>query len=119
MPGSGKTSACAYMKEKGYNVLMICPTNVLLITLQKETGIVCKTFDEFFGISFNDPENKVKKKKKTFDISPYNCFVFDEIYFKSNPCDLMRVLRFIQNHPDTIVLATGDPHQLHIEDKKR
>ena len=30
----------------------------------------------------------------------------------------MRVLRFIQNHPDAIVLATGDPHQLHIEDKK-
>jgi broad-specificity NMP kinase len=30
-PGSGKTYTCQYMKELGYNVLTVCPTNVLVL----------------------------------------------------------------------------------------
>ena len=46
LPGSGKTESCIYLTEMGYKVLVICPTNALMIDFI-EKGIPCTTYDQF------------------------------------------------------------------------
>ena len=45
-----------------------------------------------------------------FDSSSY-CIIFDEIYFY-NVSNLSKVLHFMKNNKDKIILATGDVDQL-------
>ena len=46
-----------------------------------------------------------------FDDSQYDTIVFDEIFFSSIR-KLARVKRYCNEHPDKIVIATGDTSQL-------
>ena len=100
--GSGKSYACEAMKERGHRVLFVCPTN-LLATKYGEDGI---TINRFFGIGLSE-ENRAK----CFDHSPYDVVVFDEIFFSSIR-KLARIKRFCEEHPNKIVIATGDTNQL-------
>ena len=46
-----------------------------------------------------------------FDDGPYDTIVFDEILF-SSVRKLARVKRYCDEHPDKIIVATGDTNQL-------
>lgn len=45
-----------------------------------------------------------------FDSAGYNCIIFDEIYFY-NASNLAKVLKFMKNNKDKIILTTGDVDQ--------
>ena len=66
---------CIYEK-KGYNVLLVSPTNVLSRELIKDYQIECLTINRFFGFHA-DGENKFMTK---YDSSEYNCIIFDDIF---------------------------------------
>jgi len=46
-----------------------------------------------------------------FDDSPYDTIVFDEIFFY-NIRNLTRIKRYCEDHPEKIIIATGDTNQL-------
>jgi hypothetical protein len=46
-----------------------------------------------------------------FDSSPYHVIIFDEIYFTSIKM-LSAIKRYADEHPDKIILGTGDTCQL-------
>ena len=46
-----------------------------------------------------------------FDDGPYDTIVFEEIFFCSIR-KLARIKRYCEEHPDKIVIATGDTSQL-------
>jgi hypothetical protein len=48
---------------------------------------------------------------KQFDLSDFNCIVFDEIYFY-DVCNLTKVFNYCKHNTDKIILATGDVNQL-------
>ena len=102
LPGSGKSYACEKMKNRGHNVLFVCPTNKL-VQKYKEDGV---TLNKFFSIGIN-PKAKMAK----FDDSSYDVIVFDEIYFYDVP-KLARIKKYCLANPNKIVIATGDTSQL-------
>ena len=51
------------------------------------------------------------KECKKNDDSQYNCIVFDEIYF-SDINKLRKILKYSNDNPDKIIVATGDTDQL-------
>ena len=61
----------------------------------------------FFGFNAEGETTHMTK----FDSSGYNCIIFDEIYFY-NVSNLTKVLNFMKNNKDKIILATGDVDQL-------
>lgn len=61
------------MVERGFNVIVICPTNKLLQSFEGEAT----TMNKFFGINFGNI------KLDEFDYSPYDYIVFDEVYFSN------------------------------------
>ena len=71
MPGCGKSFACENMKDRGHEVLFVCPTNKL-VQNYKNCGV---TMNKFFsmGVDFDVVMSK-------FDSSAYDVIVFDEIY---------------------------------------
>jgi hypothetical protein len=50
MPGSGKSYACEYFKEKGHKILFVCPTNVLVQKYLLK-GIDAVTVDKFLVLA--------------------------------------------------------------------
>jgi len=89
------------MKNLGYNVLFICPSNKLV----REHQIYAITIKQFFGFGVDNSEHM-----KAFDASGYNCIVFDEIYFY-DVFNLTKILTYSNRNPDKIILATGDINQ--------
>ena len=73
LPGSGKSYACEQMRNRGHNVLFVCPTNKLV----QKYGSSGVTINRFFSISITNTESKIEK----FDDSAYGTIVFDELYF--------------------------------------
>jgi superfamily II DNA or RNA helicase len=70
LPGSGKSYACEHMRNRGHNVLFVCPTNKLV----QKYGSSGVTTNRFFSISIaNTDETKMEK----FDDSAYDTIVFD------------------------------------------
>ena len=118
--GSGKSSACKHMVERGHRVLFVCPTNKLcqeVVAKEKEDEeddnedeegpkIKAVTVNQFFGMGIAD-ESSIKR----FDARGYDVVVFDEIY-QLDTRKLARVRRYAEENPDKIVLATGDKNQL-------
>jgi hypothetical protein len=102
MPGCGKSYACEKMRERGHNVLFVCPTNKL-VQNYKSFGV---TTNKFFsiGVDFNDFVSK-------FDSSEYDVIVFDEIYM-SCILKLRKIKQYCDSNPDKIIIATGDTLQL-------
>ena len=103
LPGSGKSYACEKMKERGHNVLFVCPTNKLV----QKYGVEGATINRFFSISVANTETKMAK----FDDSKYDTVVFDEIYF-SDIQKFARIKKYCDENPDKIIIATGDTSQL-------
>jgi len=100
--GCGKSYACKQMEQRGHKVLFVCPTNKLASNYG-ENGC---TINRFFSIGMTE-ESKMAK----FDDSSYDTIVFDEIFFASVR-KLARIKRYCDEHPDKIVIATGDTNQL-------
>lgn len=105
--GSGKSYACANMAKLGYNVLFVSPTNVLCRELSKGYNIESITINKLFGFNAEGET----KHMKVFDVSEYNCIIFDEIYFY-NVSNLIKVNNFVKTYTNKIILATGDVEQL-------
>ena len=97
--GRGKSYACKQMEQRGQKVLFACPTN----KLASNYGDNGCTINRFFSIGMTEDS-----KMATFDDSPYDTIVFDEIFF-SSVRKLARIKRYCDEHPDKIVKATGEP----------
>ena len=100
--GCGKSYACRHMEKRGHKVLYVCPTNKLAYNY----GVDGCTINKFFGIGLTE-ESRLAK----FDASAYDTIVFDEIFFSSIR-KLARIKRYCEEHPEKIVIATGDACQL-------
>ena len=100
--GCGKSYACKQMEARGHNVLFVCPTNKLASNYG-ESGC---TINRFFSIGMTEDS-----KMARFDDSIYDTIVFDEIFF-SSVRKLARIKRYCNEHPEKIVIATGDTNQL-------
>ena len=85
----------------GYNVLFVVPTNVLV---QKYNEAA--TINDFFCFGI-DENMKVCK----FHDSSYDVIAFDEIY-SSSIHTLRKILKYCNDNPDKIIIATGDTDQL-------
>ncbi len=101
-PGSGKSFACEHMEKRGHKVLFVCPTNKLASNY-KDKGV---TMNKFFGIGLTE-----ETRHTPFDSSQYDTVVFDEIFF-ANIKNLSRIKRYCDEHPEKIIIATGDTDQL-------
>ena len=82
--------------------MFVCPTNKLASKYGKDG---C-TINKFFGIGLTE-----QTKMARFDDSPYDTIVFDEIFF-SSVRKLARIKRYCDEHPEKIIIATGDSMQL-------
>ena len=102
MPGCGKSYACEKMKQRGYNILFVCPTNKL-VQNYKNCGV---TMNKFFSMGV-DLDIMMSK----FDSSSYDVIVFDEIYFSCIK-KLAKIKQYCDSNPDKIIIATGDTKQL-------
>ena len=100
MPGSGKSYACEYFKEKGHKILFVCPTNVL-VQKYRLKGIDAVTVDKFFSISMC-PNVKLKR----FNHSNYDTVIFDEIYFLDMR-KLNSIYQFVMTNNDKINYSYG------------
>jgi dephospho-CoA kinase len=101
-PGSGKSFACEHMEKRGHKVLFVCPTNKLASNY-KDKGV---TMNKVFGIGLTE-----ETRHTPFDSSQYDTVVFDEIFF-ANIKNLSRIKRYCDEHPEKIIIATGDTDQL-------
>jgi superfamily II DNA or RNA helicase len=107
-PGCGKSYICEGMVELGHNVIFICPTNKLVQKYEAANDkITSTTINKFFSLKMGEQ----KEKKKSFNYSEFNVFVFDEIYCNDIQV-LNRIKKFIDNNKDKIIIATGDSEQL-------
>ena len=101
--GSGKSYIGEYMKNLGYNVLFVCPTNQLLQNTQTDAT----TNNKFFAIPMEKGD-----RMETFDHNPYNCIVFDEVGM-GGMYVLNKIREFVNTHSkDKIIIATADGKQL-------
>ena len=101
--GSGKSYIGEYMKNLGYNVLFVRPTNQLLQNTQTDAT----TKNKFFAIPMEKGD-----KMEAFDHSSYNCIVFDEVGM-GGMYVLNKIREFVKKHAkDKIILATSDEKQL-------
>ena len=101
--GSGKSYIGEYMKNLGYNVLFVCPTNQLLQNTQTDAT----TNNKFFAIPMEKGD-----KMEAFDHSSYNCIVFDEVGM-GGMYVLNKIREFVKKHAkDKIIIATADGKQL-------
>ena len=101
--GSGKSYIGEYMRNLGYNVLFVCPTNQLLQNTQTDAT----TNNKFFAIPMEKGD-----KMEAFDHSKYNCIVFDEVGM-GGMYVLNKIREFVKKHAkDKIIIATSDGKQL-------
>ena len=101
--GSGKSYIGEYMKNLGYNVLFVCPTNQLLQNTQTDAA----TNNKFFAIPMEKED-----KMEAFDHSKYDCIVFDEVGM-GGMYVLNKIREFVKKHAkDKIRIATSDGKQL-------
>ena len=105
--GCGKSYCCRRMQDLGHRVLFVCPTNKLATNY----GADGCTLNKFFSIGMTE-----ETKMARFDDSSYDVVVFDEIFFASIR-KLARIKRYCDEHPEKIVLATGDTNQLETIDQ--
>jgi len=106
LPGAGKSTAASF---GGSNVLYCTPFNMLCHILsmdEKEAITVCK----LLNLHVNDNDEHTKKKVH-FDVTDYDCIVFDEILMHA-PETLSRIYKFMLKFPDKKFIATGDTDQL-------
>ena len=90
------------METRGHKVLYVCPTN----KLASNYGDNGCTINKFFSIGMTEQTQMAK-----FHDSKYDTIVFDEIFFSSIR-KLARIKRYCDEHPEKIVIATGDTSQL-------
>ena len=93
----------AHEQKRGHKLLFVCPTNKLV----QKYGASGITMNKFFSIRISNTETKMSK----FDDSEFGTIVFDEIYF-SDLQQLARIKKYCDEHPDKIIIATGDTSQL-------
>jgi hypothetical protein len=65
--GSGKSYTCKQMKNRGHNVVFVCPTN----TLASNYGDIGITINKFFGFGLSGDAKMTK-----FDDSEYDTVCF-------------------------------------------
>ena len=103
--GAGK-SYCAskYPCEKQ---LWVCPYNTICLDARKKYDVTAITLDKLFGWGQHDKEHSARK---SFNVSDYDCIVFDEILLH-DPYRLMHIKKFMDINPNIKFLATGDAKQ--------
>ena len=100
--GSGKSYIAQYFYKLGYNVLSVVPHN----RLSQEVIGHATTLNMFFRIPVNKGD-----ELPPFDHSDFDVIVFDEI-FMSNEFIYSKILAFVRDNPDKIIIGAGDTKQL-------
>lgn len=104
LPGVGKTTtACNFKCSKK---LFVSPYNKLCQQLRLR-GYDAITLNMLLGIGMNDELNI---KMCLYDVEPYDCIVFDEIFLYNTKL-LKKINNFMIDHTDKIFIATGDSCQ--------
>ena len=83
---------------------MVAPSNELVKDILND-GIISVTVHRFFGCGITE-----ESRSKPFDDSKFDVIVFDEIYLNDLHF-LAKIYKYINNHPEKIILATGDTFQ--------
>jgi hypothetical protein len=104
-PGVGKTTSV--INFTNHKILFVTPWNSLAQDLQRK-GHKAITLNMLLGI-FAD--GKEYTKAYNYDINPYDCICFDEI-FLYEPKRLKKIDIFMKQHSSKIYFATGDVDQL-------
>ena len=100
--GAGKTYMATKLNDK---ILFVYLSNAQCQELQLK-GFDSITYHKLFGLSIkNDNENTNK-----IYLGDYECICFDEIGLY-NFRELTNIYRFINDHQDKIIIATGDSDQ--------
>jgi hypothetical protein len=99
--GCGKPYSCEALENRGHKVFFVCPTNKLAQN-SRENGT---TLNQFFSVAMTETQ-----KMSRFDDSPYAVIVFDEMCFASVRKSAR--IRYAEQHPENIIVATGDTDQL-------
>ena len=100
--GSGKSYIAKYFNKLGYKVLSVVPHN----RLSQEIDGDAVTLNRFFRI----PVHKGDELPQ-FDHSEFDIIFFDEI-FMSNEYIYGKILRFVRDNPNKIIIGAGDTKQL-------
>ena len=103
--GVGKSTLC---KNFDKYILFVLPYNKLCQKVQIE-GFDARTYSKLFNLIFDDQELK-KVSIDNKDITSYKTICFDEALLYT-PDRLKRIAKFINEHPDIKVIATGDTDQ--------
>lgn len=105
LAGRGKTSAalCGRSLDR---VLLVAPWNAQAERAGEERGVCGITLHRLLGLGADG-----RRTKPPFDVSGFDCIVFDEAML--HPLwALVRLWRFVEEHPSITFLATGDGEQL-------
>jgi hypothetical protein len=106
--GAGKTASFVnYSKFMNKKMLFVVPWNSLKFDL-KGKGMDAITLDKLKGLRFDGEE--INQTLKSFDISDYDCIVFDEIYLYDT-FKLKVIKDYMNEHKDKKFYATGDENQ--------
>ena len=106
--GAGKTfSFINYAKQSNKKMLFVCPWNSLKFDLIGK-GMDAITLDNLKGLRFNGEDTS--ETNRTYDVSSYDCIVFDEIYLHDT-YKLSVIRDFMAENKDKTFFATGDENQ--------
>lgn len=104
LPGVGKTTTA--LNYECNRKLFVCPFNKLCQE-QRKKCVDSITLHMLLGLGMNDELNK---KNNSYDVSAYDCIVFDEIFlYPVN--SLVKIKQFMDKHTDKVFIATGDTTQ--------
>jgi len=105
LAGRGKTSA-ALCGRSPDRVLLVAPWNAQAERAEEERGVRGITLHRLLGVGADG-----RRTRPPFDVSGFDCVVFDEAML--HPLwALVRLRRFVEEHPGITFLATGDGEQL-------
>ena len=102
--GVGKTTATGLASDK---ILYITPYNKLCQSLRRK-GFSAITLCKLLNLNF---KNMKYVRKTEYDVSGFDCIVFDEI-FMHDPRVLGMIKSYMHKHSNMKFIATGDLNQL-------
>jgi hypothetical protein len=108
VPGAGKSTACKkYLDKNNLKGLFVINNNNLAMEIKKDGYSSCTPYN-LLGINIYNENNENNHIKK-FDITEYDCIIFEEIYFNEFRL-LHKLYEFMLENNDKIYLANGDPN---------
>jgi len=110
--GRGKTYTMLHYAKQKYgmkHVLACCAWNAQAKNIKHKYHVEAVTYHRLKGERLN--ESGTSKNCKAHDVSEIKCIIFDEILLFTHK-QLVKICKYMEDHPDIEFLATCDPSQL-------